>query len=295
MKNIEMIIPTIEQINNSEIFCAYGKKAAVNDFAALQGTFVSYRNGYSNSVAKGEDLKSRPGNYWIRNNWNNMNMIYIVDTMGYDQWHYGYNREIGSRPALSYSSIKDFTFNEKEGKNGIIESEFSLFPKYVPEKGLQKEILGRIKHNELKKVDLFVPVDSRKWYDNGAFKLKYLNSYFFNGKIYTYFKAKPFGGQYLASNGVIYHENDKVIAEMSPIRLFSSEKENLTFFRDILIANQFDRITTFIRDGHEIVMSNYPNDFQDTDIYNYLNNYLGPYLLYASEYLKQNNKKLVLK
>ena len=292
MENIEMIIPTIEQINNSEIFSAYGKKATVTDFAALQGSFVSYRNG----VSEGEDLKSRPGNYWIRNNQNNKNMIYIVDTMGYDQWHYGYNREIGCRPVLSYSSIKDFTFNEKKGKNGIIESEFSLFPKYVPEKGLQEEVLGRIKHNELEKADLFVPVDSRKWNDiHGAFEPKYLKSYLFNGKIYTYFKAKPFKGEYLASNGVTYHENDKAIAEMCPIRLFSSEKENLTFFRDILIANQFDRINTFIRDGHKIVMSNYPNDFQDTDIYNYLNYYLGPYLLFASKYLKQNNKKLVLK
>ena len=41
MENIEIIIPTIEQINNSEIFSAYGKKATVTDFAALQGSFVS--------------------------------------------------------------------------------------------------------------------------------------------------------------------------------------------------------------------------------------------------------------
>lgn len=294
MENIEMIIPTIEQINNSEIFSAYGKKATVTDFAALQGSFVSYRNGYRNGVAKDEDLKSRTGNYWIRNN--SDYMVYIVDSFGNAQWHFVYHRGIGCRPALSYSSIKDLTFNEKKGKDGIIESEFSLFPKYVPEKGLQEEVIGRIKHNELEKTNLFVPVGSRKGNRfHGAFEPKYLKSYLFNGKLYTYFNAKPFKGEYLASNGVTYHENDKVVAEMCPIRLFSSEKENLTFFRDIIITNQFNRINTAKRSKNKIVMNNSPIDFQYTDIYKYLNDYLSRYLLYASKYLKQNNKKLVLK
>lgn len=283
MNNLNLTIPTFSQISNSEgnsnnwnTNLMYEiEYAVVTDFAALQGTLAT-----DVCPKNGEDLGYRLGIYWLKDTYtyldknnNEANYVRVINAAGFFREKVS-ERHIGIRPILPYSLIKDIAFNEEEGEYKLTNSEFSLFPQRAPEQGLQEEIIGRIKHNELKKTSLRVPIDLRKIDENNLpFKLGWLDSYIYQDKIYTFFKAKPCE-DYLATNGVTYHVGDEVVAEMLPIRLLNSPKNDLTFFKDIIIGGiQFDK-------------ENYFGDFSATNLYTYINKYLIPFIRQGIEFNK---------
>ncbi len=259
MQKFKLTIPNVNQIENSVIVSAWGKESSVTDFAALQGTFIS-NNSYG------------IGNYWIKDK-----------TCGVHDVNDKNNHEnnVGLRLVASYSQIKNYFLKEIASKKDITESEIGLFPQYTPSKELQEEIIGRIKHNELVKTSLKIPINVKV--NDTSFKVKWLDSYFYNEKIYTLSKARPFNGEYEASNGILYHSNDEVVTELSPIKILSSLKENLSIFEDIIIGSiQLD------------IENNFKKPFSKTNLYNYINRYLLPFIIKSIEFnfYKENYEEI---
>ncbi len=190
-------------------------RANVTDFAALLGVDLLY--------------EEKVGCYWLefknnplmRVNWNG----FPIET----KWN---SKSDGIRPIASYSLIKDYFLNEVVLSENVTESEMGLFPQSVVSSKLQKEIKAKIKQNKLCKTSLNVPVSN-------FCKVKKLDSYMYQGKIYTLCKANPFLSSYKASNGERYRIDDNVVIEYSPIKLVNFPKKDLTIFKNIITGGVY--------------------------------------------------------
>lgn len=263
MEKLNLTLPNVSQIKESEIISTWGKEADVSDFAVLQGASLNRSRG--------------TGDYWLKDIYDySHNYSNGINCDGIFTKYSIYSTHAGIRPVTSYSSIKKYFLKEFKGKNNITEGEFGLFPQYAPSKELQEEIIGRIEHNELTKSLLKVPINST------LNKLERLNSYKYNGKIYTLCTANLYNGkydEYLATNGVIYHTGDKVVTEMSPIKTLNSEKENLTIFENIIMSGISYNNTRSCSKA-----------FSKTHLYYYIYKYLAPFIMQSIEFINENDE-----
>lgn len=232
-------------------------RATVTDFAALQGTNPIY--------------EERVGGYWLQPTENlKTDKALVMNCNGSiisDSRHTNAN---GIRPVTSYSLIKNYFSKENIISENVTESEIGLFPQYVPSKKLQEEIKRKIKQNELCKTSFNVPSSDYKG------EIKTLDSYIYQGKIYT-LKTSSYYDPYC--NTIDYQTFNKemfitmgeeAVIENAPIKLINFPKEDLTLFKDIITGGfYFDR-----------------------ELYNYMNNYLAPYILKSNKFnIAQANYK----
>ena len=227
-------------------------KAKVTDFATLQETEPIY--------------DERVGGYWLQPAENmKKDEALVMNCNGFIVSDICYNKANGIRPATSYSLIKKYFSKENILSENVTESEIGLFPKSVPSQKMQKEIKEKIKQNVLCKTSFSVPNCDY----NG--KINKLNSYIYQGKVYTLCKTKTYKDRaYETTSGQIFVTGEEAVIENAPIKLINFPKEDLTLFKDIIMGGfYFDR-----------------------ELYNYMNNYLAPYILKSNKFnIAQANYK----
>lgn len=211
-----------------EIFKKRDFKAAITDFAILQGGFVSdYYHASS-----GNDLKDRTGNYWIRTDKDGK---YFVTYFGYINHEEIEKDNIGVRPITLYSKIKKDCQNNIQAKDGILEIEYGQYPKNAASKDLQP-ILERIYQfsNRIKLGDNCYSSNSGSYY---KWNLKINFEYEYQGKKYIRMKNSDcFEGGMLLSNGEMYKKGDIVWLEVSPVKWWVDLKTDIAISEMILFA-----------------------------------------------------------
>lgn len=254
MEKLKLELPNGFKLNEHD----YQKqflRATVTDFAALQGTNPIY--------------EERVGGYWLQPTENlEKDEALVMNCNGFiisDSRHTNAN---GIRPVTSYSLIKNYFSKENIISKNVTESEIGLFPQYVPSKKLQEKIKRKIKQNELCKTSFNVPSSYYKG------KRETLDSYIYQGKIYTLCKASPYYEHtidYQTFNEEMFITmGEEAVIENAPIKLINFPKEDLTIFKDIITGGFYF----------------------DKELYNYMNNYLAPYILKSAKFsIVQENYK----
>ena len=255
---VELTIPSLDQINNLEVFKKYGEEASITDFSILLGGYVN--NSYY--TKEGNTLEDRTGFYWTRID-DGDNYDYVVFWYNYDFYRRVDSRYGGARPVLPYSSISNISQNITKIEDGILEVEYGEYPQKAVSKDLQQKLEVLYKNNNLNKTGKTYTTDSRKYdeYDK-AFQTQIHIEYEYNGKKYIRVKANScFGGsEFDLSNGEKYRDGYYVWVEVSPIKWIVDEKEDIAVTKNLIFSGiQFNR------------EKNYKGNFKSTDMYKFLN------------------------
>ena len=186
------------------IFNKIGRSATITDFAILLGEYYILSIG--------------TGFYWIKSD----NICTIVDYTGYQYYVCDFNfRNIGIRPVVSYSKIKDDISNEIINEYGIKEIEYGEYPQKAINQELQEKLEELYKNNKLIETGKIYTTDSRKYneYDKDFLPLEHIE-YEFDDKKYVRVKADSRYNEelFILSNGKKYKDDDYVWVEVSKVK-----------------------------------------------------------------------------
>lgn len=263
MKNFTFL--TESQIFGSEqldIIKKRGTKAAITDFSILLGGYVSDNN----YIAGGSSLKERTGYYWTKTD-DGDNDARVVSLSGNSSLNNVSERDCGSRPALTFSSLSEIPTNgvsseeikKETASDGIIEVYYGFYPQTAVNKSLQLELERAYNSSLLNLTGNSYTTDSRKYneYDDGFLGMKH-NEYEYNGKRYVRVIANSYydGDEFTLSNGEKYKNGDPVWIEVEPIKWLVDEKNKIMLTDKIVFSGvQFNKT----RDYHT-------ENFDRTDI-----------------------------
>ena len=256
-----------------------GMKAAMTDFAILLGgTVDSFYNGIEINP-----LEKIKGYYWTRSSDGN-NKAYIIGYRGISSGACVDDRDIGIRPALPYSSIRNISLNE-ERENGILEVEYGEYPQKAVSKGLQDKLERAYEQSSIKKTGKTYTTYPRKYDEyNKEFRAQIIEEYSFDDeKKYVRVKANSYfddDSSFGLSNGERYRSGDYVWVEVKPIKWLIDEKNDIALSKRVLFAG-----VPFQYDG------NYTGDFRTTTIKQFMDNSFSKEIL-VEQYQNLEEKEL---
>ncbi len=252
-----------------DVFEKYGTKCAVTDLAVLTGCDIESLLYYR--VPDDKSLRGRTGKVCTKTP-----SYYYIKSI-YSQYVSGdvvpcdiRCRDSAIRPVLKIPSklFEKIVSKKNYGYKGIIEVEFGEYPQWVVNKKLQSILEKEFASGNLNTTGKNYTFDSvEKNNFTTPFSPIVYPEYEYNGKKYIRFKnldkEKLF---FELSNEKEYNSGDYVWLEVSPIIWFVSKKDNLLISKRGLVASiKFD--------------DEYEDEFEDTEIYKYMTEYLLPEML----------------
>lgn len=261
-----------------EIFEKRGKSALITDFYILLGGV------YTNIDA----LENIAGCYWVDSVYVKENKaFYVTESEIFSIADY-FDRRIGARPVLSYSSIRDISSNVVRAKDGILEVEYGEYPQKAVSKKLQDELEGAYNYHQtfIKKTGKTYTIDSRtrKEYDK-KFSAQIIEEYsFVDGKKYVRVKHMGYDGYF--SNGEYYKSGDYVWVEVQPIKWLIDEKRDIALSEKLLFAG--------VQFKHK---GKYKGDFNKTDIKEFMDRYFSKDIIsnFSKEIISEEKKEMEVK
>lgn len=193
-------------------------------------------------------------------------------------------RDVGARPVLSFSSIKDIPSNGLGitiGKNGILEVEYGYYPQTAVSKTVQEKLQTLLETNKLKKtgneytININTDENSRKKYCS-IVECEYEGRYFVGVKLaYNSNSLK-------LSNGVKYRMYDPIWFEVEPVKCLVDEQKKIMISDKVLF--------TGIAYGQELLP---PNIWSLTNINKYLKKYFSKELVQPHKNLEEQDDLLI--
>ena len=202
-----------------------GTKAAITDFSILLGAYVS-----NNHVDNDSSLEGRTGEYWTKIDDINISDPIVVNSNGSELYGFFVKRNVGVRPALSFSDLGSIPTNGKikrRARDGVLEVEYGYYPQKAAQKDIQNILEKMYSDRMLTETRNSYTADSRKIneYDEEFLEKKY-EEYEYSRKRYVRVEAKswqfPIRSQ--LSNGENYNEGDKIWVEVQPVKWLIDEK-----------------------------------------------------------------------
>ena len=257
----EVTLLSREQIfgdNKLNIFNKITPQTMITDFSILLGSGVclSYFGG---------NKKNQYGNYFTKTNYGYSNIYYISYFADLFKSNFSdYN--IGIRPIISYSKIKNNILNEIINEDGITEVEYGEYPQYAVNKELQIKLEELYQNGKLTETNKIYTTDSRKYdeYDKDFLPQDYIE-YEFDDKKYVRVKANTYHidfHPFILSNDEEYVNGNYVWVEVSKVKWLVDEENDIALSKYVLVSGiQFDN------------REEYTGDFENTNIYKFLNTY----------------------
>ena len=249
-----------EQVNGNNcinFFRVYGKKAAATDFAVLLGAIVGHRSyGYS-------DL-----NYGRTAAWSLIDDYYgdtyIININGYIASNHANKRINGIRPIIPLDIVPKNLLKNKKNTNGYYEVEFGEYPQSACKGNLSKE-LEDLYPNKLKRTGKKYTVDGCGIYEyDRAFQPTEIVEFEYNNERYVRVNSDDINGKLFFSNSEIINPSNSYWIKVEPIKWIIDEASNLLICKDLIASG--------IRFCDE---KKYSGNFEDTEIYKYLNHYFA--------------------
>lgn len=216
-----------------DIFQKRGTKAAITDFAILLGGYVS--DSHLDGI---NSLEARTGWYWTKTD-DGDNDARAVLRHGYSHYRNVIRRNVGARPALSFSSISNISTNvvSRRARDGILEVECGYYPRQAVSKDMQRKLESLYLHESIGRASNGYTTDSRKYDEyNEPFLAQCHYEYEYNGKRYVRVKANSCLDEFTLSNNVVYHNGDYVWVEVQPVKWIVDERFNIMITTDIIFA-----------------------------------------------------------
>lgn len=268
-----MTLLTYEQIFEDEqldIIKKYGIKCAVTDFSILLG------NGYSDIIytnvgEETKDKKERTGWWWSKTSHPGYSSgALVVNPNGHDNSNDVDARNVGTRPALPYSSIKLIASNEVRGKFDIKEVEYGEYPQTIVDETLSKKLEEYYNEDVPFEIDLVrtgkvYTTDSVDYddYDTNFEPVEY-EEFVYKGKKYIRVVAGFNGDGGTLSDGRVIKDGKPYWISVEPIKWLVDEKANVALSKKILFSGvQFQNDTK------------YDGDFDKTDIKKFMDGYFS--------------------
>ena len=257
-----------------EIFKKRGNKSVITDFAWLNcADFDEIDDDeidddeIDDDEIDDDEIIETTGHYWTKS-YRDGSKVYMVRGNGNIASKYIRERDVGVRPALPISSIKEVPSNGegvKRAEDGVLEVEYGYYPQKAVSRDMQERleiaytsgILSETRNIYTTDIDGVNETDE-------SFKPQLHQEYEYIGKRYVRVKAKPFYDYYIL-HGERYLEGENVWIEVLPVKWLVDEKEKLMITDRIILAGiQFD----YDRSYDE-------KDFDKTDIKKFMDKYLS--------------------
>ena len=249
-----------------DIMRKYGTKCAVTDLAILTGCYVSsyYKVNEYNSLAG-----SRTSWWWIRSydSSNNVRVVYDDGHLDHGIW---IRRHGAVRPALQSSIIYSLISPNKgrvRGYNGVYEVEYGEYPQVVAGCHQQTILEAELSAFNLIRTGRNYTFYSKSYDDyNLGYDLITYDEYEYQGKKYIRVKANTGVAEnnFLLSNGEKCRNGEYLWVEVSPVRWLIDEKKGILVSKKALVSG--------IRCPSK--EEKCKGDFEKTEMYAYLNNYM---------------------
>lgn len=249
--------------NLTNTFKNIGIRSAASDLALINGSFAIDEE----YVDCNQRLNNRSVSYYLKDNYGSYNLLITLE--GTISWVDNNIYNVGIRPVLEFEDFPIEIFERLFNFNGSSYVYFGEYPQVVaPNQQLLKYLVGADKV-------YYTDREYRtkiEWYSNMLSYVGY-KEFEYNGE--KYIKAKIDIEDFYKvtlSNGQKYKKNDTVILKVVPILWLVDIKNKR------LISNNI--ITSGIRFTNQ---KRTVEDFSNTEISNYLNNYLLEDMIYQSE------------
>ena len=227
-----------------DILSKYGTMCAATDFTILLGGNV-LQNFYINKrkilINKRQILKDRTGNWWT-NTFSRDNRVYAIIQNGDCGQVEVSSYNIGTRPALFYSSIKAFTIDKVKVVNGIKEIEYGEYPQMVADKDISNKLEKAYSIESLrttgKEYTSYTQIyNHTSIYEcNISFRTRTHTEYEYNGSKYIRFIGDIYSEGKLLSNGMIVKSGNAYWLHVEPIVWLVDEESDIALAKKILFA-----------------------------------------------------------
>lgn len=275
MKNLELTLPTVDQVFGSEekqldVFRKYGTKALATDLCVV--TNGDYYSDSYYSIEEEKEVKVRTCPFWTQTIASN-SKIYGVSQEGKKSEYFNASTNITIRPILLCSRIfSEITANKMMGYNGVGEIEFGTFPQIAAKANIQETLENEFKKGMPKtgkKFPLYL-VSNYKYKDSSNFIMH--EEYEYQGKKYirVIMKETTSALNYnILSNGEEYKKGGYVWIEVLPFRwLIDEETKSLVAKRGLCAGLDFESLD-----------KEQKKNFKNSKIKEYLDKYVLPALI----------------
>lgn len=258
-----------------DIFKKVGAKSAASDLSLVNGSFV-VEDEYANN---NHNLSNRSTSYFVKENYGAYNFLITLE--GTTNWTDENAHNIGIRPVIEF---KDFPIELLERIfviNGIPYVYFGEYPQVAVKN--QRIIKYHLSTNKVQYTGKEYRIKPF-WYSNMLSYIGYKEFEYNNEK---YIKTKVDIEKFyyvILSNGKKYRQDDTAILKVTPILWI------VDYPSKRLISNNV--ITSGIRFNNQ---RRKPDDFTETEMYNYLNNYMINDMIINSRDYENINKKIRIK
>ena len=260
MNNLHFTFLTKDQVegkNQLDVLKKYGTKCAITDFSLLLGG----RASNFSFTKEGNQIKDKASQWWTRTK-DTGDEVFIVDFDGEIDWANIKHRQIGARPAISYSEIEPYISNIKIRIDGVNEVEYGEYPQTVENDGLSQELEIAFLNNTLQETSKKYTTDSVGYNNyNTSFSKKSFDEYEYKGDKYIRFVADTNSCNVVLSNGKSVEIGKPYWIRVEPITWLVDEITHLALAKKILFSG-----VQFKYNGY------YDNNFNNTNIKYFMDN-----------------------
>lgn len=244
--------------NQSCIFKKYGTNAAVTDFSLLLGLEVSNDHTSDSLYYKDREFTdTRAADYWTRTKENDKVIVMSSYSFGYNSPKKLDYQFIGIRPVLKYSDIRNEINNIEISDKEVLEVQYGEYPQTICDEKINLEIEKKYKEGKILKTEKKYTINSK---ESEIFFPQELNEYIYNNKKYIRFIADRDIIRTKLSNKKYIEYSKAYWIKVEPIIWMIDEDKDIAVSKKILITGiPFDKY--------------YSGIFEETNMYNYLNNY----------------------
>ena len=274
-----------------EVLKKYGNKAAMSDLALVRGGKYSEED----LVPDLEEGQARTCAYCTISGKKKVEASAINDIGGTDDFVYN-TREISVRPVLESSFIFNFVHNRrKKGYNGVEEVTFGEYPQYAPEYKKQLEIEKFYQYGLLVKTGRTYTFDRSKVKNKSQeFQPVTYDEYEYNNgyevKRYVRVKANLFHGYDEKTEGRAIARPEHYLSTTQTLSTGDATKCGYYVWLEVkpvtwLIDEQKQRLISKIAllSGIRFSGERYSSRFEDTDMYQFLNQHMLRDILQSEE------------
>lgn len=212
-----------------------GNKCLITDFGILLGGYSKI--DFINKVGKNNSVCC----WWSKSTYVN-NKVAGVDRYGSYGMANGFLRDVGARPAISYSSISSIASNVVRNKYGVLEVEYGEYPQTVVSKKISKKLESAFLKGAINQTGKSYTTDSISIFESIPFQARTHVEYEYEGKKYIRFVGDSNCNGKILSNGVVVREGMPYWVEVEPIKWLIDEKENIALSKKIIFSGvQFGR------------------------------------------------------
>lgn len=212
------------------IFRKYGTTCQLSDFAKLLGGYVSS----SMYDIEGGIKRDYVCQWWLRTFHKNKAHTVFFENLSRERVN---RRDIGARPVLSYSAIKNLSSNAEIGDSGVLEIEYGEYPQTVADNNISNQLDYLFGTNSLKRTGKKYTADSVELKDYSTpFQAREFEEYEYNGEKYIRFVADEKNNGENLSNGNKITKGNTYWIKVEPIKWLVDLEEDIAVAKNCLFS-----------------------------------------------------------